>query len=139
MATPPGESGAGARRSVRVTTLLGVLAATMRGAGSSPVSLCADSWYQCLVPTDPSARRGQDSPFSCSRVGLPAHDRLCLLRPTVEVKGDRIVFPSRFTGPEGEVELEAIWVRHGNDAYEVTHRWRTATGWEKMWTMELRR
>jgi 3',5'-cyclic AMP phosphodiesterase CpdA len=45
MATPPGESDAGARRSVRVTTLLGVLAATMRGAGSSPVSLCADSRY----------------------------------------------------------------------------------------------
>jgi hypothetical protein len=40
------KSDAGARRSVRVTTLLGVLAATMRGAGSSPVSLCADSRYQ---------------------------------------------------------------------------------------------
>jgi transposase len=34
-----------------------------------PVSLCADSGYQCPVPTDPSARHGQDSPFSCSRVG----------------------------------------------------------------------
>src|SRR5262245_49640534 len=69
MAPPPGESDAGAPRSVRVMTLLGVLASTMRGAGSSPVSLCADSGYQCPVPTDPSARHGQDSPFSCSRVG----------------------------------------------------------------------
>ncbi len=50
-----------------------------------------------------------------------------------------IVFPERYSAPSGEVELEALWTRVGQDGYRVLQRQRTGTGWKTLWTMELRR
>jgi hypothetical protein len=58
---------------------------------------------------------------------------------SIEYRDGGVVFPERYTGPEGEVELEAIWSRRGKDAYHVLQRRRTPKGWETLWTMELRR
>jgi hypothetical protein len=62
-----------------------------------------------------------------------------LLTGAVEFREDRIVFPGHLTGPQGEVELEAIWTRRGADAYHVVQRQRTAKGWSELWTMDLTR
>lgn len=58
---------------------------------------------------------------------------------TIEYRPEGIVFPERYTGPDGEVELNAVWTRAGPDAYRVLQRQRTGNGWKTLWTMELRR
>jgi hypothetical protein len=62
-----------------------------------------------------------------------------VLTGAVETRDGRIIFPSRMTGPDGEMELEARWTRRGPDAYYVEQRRRTAQGWQVLWTMELTR
>ena len=58
---------------------------------------------------------------------------------TMEYRGASIVFPERYTGPDGEVVMEAVWTRKGNDAYHVDQRRKKGEGWETLWTMTLTR
>jgi hypothetical protein len=57
----------------------------------------------------------------------------------VETKGDSLVFPSKYAGAEGEVELKAVWVRTGADSYRVMNSERGKDGWKPLWSMDLTR
>ena len=58
---------------------------------------------------------------------------------TMEHRAGAIVFPEQYTDASGNVEMEAEWTRKGADAYHVHQKRKTATGWETLWTMTLRR
>jgi hypothetical protein len=57
----------------------------------------------------------------------------------VNATPEGVVFPSRYATANGDVEIEAVWTRVGNDAYRVVQRQRVDTGWKTIMTMQLSR
>ena len=57
----------------------------------------------------------------------------------VEPTSEGIVFPSKYTGAEGDVEIKAVWVRTGSDSYRVANSERGKDGWKPLWSMDLKR
>jgi hypothetical protein len=57
----------------------------------------------------------------------------------MEARADSLVFPSKYTGAEGEVELKAVWVRTGPDSYRVMNNERGKDGWKTLLKMDLTR
>lgn len=55
----------------------------------------------------------------------------------VEFTPDGIVFPSRYATPQGDVELKAVWVRDGADAYRVSQTQLRDGVWKPLWTMRM--
>jgi hypothetical protein len=55
----------------------------------------------------------------------------------VEYHADSIVFPSRYQGANGEVELKAVWTRVGTDGYRASTSQRAGSEWKTLFTMNF--
>lgn len=57
----------------------------------------------------------------------------------VEYQADSIVFPSRYQGANGEVEIKAVWTRTGPDGYRVSQSQRAGAEWKPLFSMTFTR
>lgn len=62
-----------------------------------------------------------------------------ILKGTVKPAGDTLVFPSKLTTAQGEIEMRSTWIRRGADAYHVADTQKTADGWKTTREMDYKR
>lgn len=62
-----------------------------------------------------------------------------VLTGSVEEAGNTLVFPSRYSTPQGDVEIKAVWTKTGPDGYRVANFQKSGSDWKELWTMEMRR
>ena len=62
-----------------------------------------------------------------------------VMKGAAVASADSIVFPSKITTAQGEMEMRSVWTRQGADAYHVTDRQKTADGWKTTREMDFRR